>query len=70
MIKSLYTGSTSACFELENDTAYLAPAPFDVYLNAEHMFSCETNVFSLFELKPDQDYHLEIEMDGARYGKQ
>ena len=67
MIKSLYIGSTSACFELENDTAYTAPAPFDVYLDGEHRFSCDTNVFSLFGLKPDKNYLAEIVMDGVRH---
>lgn len=67
MVKCLYAGSTSACFELENDTAYTAPAPFDVYLNGEHRFSCETNVFSFFDLKPDTHYLAEVGMDGMRY---
>ncbi|MBR5287211.1 MAG: glycoside hydrolase family 28 protein [Clostridia bacterium] len=67
MITRLYTGSTSACFELKNDTAYHAPAPFSVYVNGEYRYACDTNVFSLFGLKPDTAYTLEIEMDGVRH---
>ena len=69
MITLLYAGSTSACFELENDTAYRAPAPFEVYLNGEYRYACETNVFSLFDLKPDTPYTLEIVMGGVRHEK-
>ena len=60
MIKGIYIGATSACFELENDTAYYAPETFDVFLNGEYRFTCNTNVFSLFDLIPDTDYALEI----------
>ena len=67
MIKLLYAGSVSACFELENDAAYYAPARFDVCLNGEHRFSCDTNVFSLFDLKPDTAYELTIALEGQQY---
>ncbi|MBQ7887168.1 MAG: glycoside hydrolase family 28 protein [Clostridia bacterium] len=67
MVKLLYAGSVSACFELENDAAYAAPQRFDVLLDGERRFACDTNVFSLFDLKPDADYLLEIAVDGERY---
>lgn len=37
----------SACFELQNNTCYTAPAPFRVQLNGQTVLeACCTNVFS------------------------
>ena len=58
MVRLLYAGATSACFEMENDEAYYAPQPFEVFLNGQRQFACDTNVFSLFDLKPDTAYEL------------
>ena len=60
-MKTLFVSAVSACFELENDTAYYAPEGFDVLLDHQKQFSCETNVFSLFGLEPDREYTLSIE---------
>ena len=56
MLHLLYAGSVSACFELENDAPYYAPAAYEVWLNGEMQYECDTNVFSLFSLKPDTEY--------------
>ena len=58
MIKTLYLGATSACFELAADTAYYAKERFDVFLNGEKIQASDTNVFSLFDLAPDTAYQL------------
>ena len=51
----------SACFELQNNTCYTAPAPFRVQLNGQTVLeSCCTNVFSVFSLEPGKTYHLEV----------
>ena len=51
----------SACFELQNNTCYTAPAPFRVQLNGQTVLeACCTNVFSLFSLEPGKTYHLEV----------
>ena len=43
----------SACFELQNNTCYTAPAPFRVQLNGQTVLeACCTNVFSVFSLEP------------------
>ena len=60
MIKGIYISATSACFELENEEAYFAPESFDVFLDGKRCFTCNTNVFSLFDLVPDTDYVLEV----------
>lgn len=51
----------SACFELQNNTCYTAPAPFRVQLNGQIVLeACCTNVFSVFSLEPGKTYHLEV----------
>ena len=53
--------SRSACFELQNNTCYTAPAPFRVQLNGQTVLeACCTNVFSVFSLEPGKTYHLEV----------
>lgn len=57
--------SVSACFELENQAPYYAPQVFDVTLNGQPALQgVKTNVFSLFHLKPDTEY--EVEVGGTR----
>ena len=58
MIRLLYTSAVSACFERVNGAPYYAPAPYEVSLNGEVRLSTDTNVFSLFGLRPGTDYEL------------
>lgn len=60
MIDLVYSGSTSAFFELDNDSAYYAPESYRVFLNGAEKFTCEANTFSLFDLTPNTDYNLSI----------
>lgn len=60
MIKALFIGSVSACFEIENDRAYYSESKYSVSLDKEELFSAETNVFSLFGLKPGREYTVEV----------
>lgn len=60
-MKLLFTSSTSVCCELQNDQPYYAPAPFDVLVNGKTAYSnVTTNVFSLFNLKPNTEYRIEV----------
>ena len=57
----LYASAVSACFELDNEQPYYAEEPFDVSVNgAPALQGVRTNVFSLFDLKPDQRYTVAI----------
>ena len=60
MIHLLYAGATSACFELKSETAYYAPAVYEVELCGERRFVCDANVFSLFSLTPGTAYTLRV----------
>ena len=57
----LYVSSVSACFELENTSAYYAEEPFEVTVNgAPALQGVRTHVFSLFELKPETEYTVAV----------
>ncbi len=58
MVHLIYASAVSACFEMENEAPYYAPAAFEVYLNGEKQLVSDTNVFSLFSLRPDTAYTL------------
>ncbi|MBQ4465795.1 MAG: glycoside hydrolase family 28 protein [Oscillospiraceae bacterium] len=60
MIKILLISSTSACFELENDLAFHSDKAYTVSLNGKALFTADTNVFSVFDLRPMQEYTLEV----------
>lgn len=60
MINQLYVGSVSACFELENSSAYYSGNEYSVALDGKVLFNASTNVFSLFSLKPGREYLLEV----------
>jgi len=58
MLKTLFVSACSACFEWENDLPYYTEQEYNVFLNGEKVLSANTNVFSLFGLKPDTEYSL------------
>ena len=60
MLKLLFSGASSACFELQNELPYYAPESFTVLLNGQEQYTCDTNVFSLFSLAPDTDYTVSL----------
>ena len=58
MIKTLFTSSTSACFEWQNDLPYYKGEEYTIKLNGKKVYSGNTNVFSLYGLKPGENYTL------------
>ncbi len=66
MINLIYTGAVSCCFELNHLSPYYAPEAYDVYLNGEKQFTGNTNVFSLYDLKPDTAYVLGVQSGEER----
>lgn len=59
-MRILYVGSTSACMEIENQNPYYTPDTYTVYLDERECHTGNTNVFSLFELKQDTEYHVTV----------
>jgi len=60
MIRTLFVGSVSACFETDNDYAYYNDSEYTVRLDGNELFTAKTNVFSLFDLLPDKEYELAV----------
>ena len=58
MIKLLFTSSTSACFEWQNDLPYYYGEEYTICLDGKCVYSGSTNVFSLYGLLPNTKYTL------------
>jgi polygalacturonase len=64
MFKLLFTSATTACFEWDNDLIYTR-SPYTVLLDGVEVLSADTNVFSLFNLKPATTYTVTALPDNA-----
>ena len=58
MIKLLFTSSTSACFEWQNELPYYFGEEYNICLDGKPVYSGNTNVFSLYNLSPNTKYTL------------
>ncbi|MBQ0125613.1 MAG: glycoside hydrolase family 28 protein [Clostridiales bacterium] len=67
MINTLFVGSTSACFELENDLPYYAEKEYEVFLNGKKTSTENKNVFSLFGLAPDTEYTVNADGEEIKF---
>jgi len=65
MIRILYCGSSSACLELEGSTPYYAKCGYTVLVDGTERFTRDTNVFSLYGLKPACEYTVTVRFDGG-----
>ena len=65
MPELLFLSSTSACFELKNDAPYYAPAPYALELDGAPAGERNTNVFSLFGLRPGSRHTLTLRFHGG-----
>ena len=65
MLQLLYTSSVSVCAELKNERPWYAPEPYRILLDGEPAGRGETNVVSLFGLKPSTEYTLTVETEGG-----
>ena len=58
MLNELFISSVSAAFEWQNDLPYYKEKEYTVYLDGKEAYRGNTNVFSIFGLKPDTSYTL------------
>ena len=58
MINLLFTSSTSACFEWQNDLPYYKEKEYVISLNGKEAYRGNTNIFSLFNLKAGETYTI------------
>lgn len=64
MFKKLFVSSVSACFELVNKSPYYAPQGYRVFVDgSDHGREYATNIFSLFDLRPDTEYTVRTSLD-------
>ena len=60
-MKAVFVSPISITIELENNSIYYSPSPFDVYLNGKLVISnYKKNVFSLYDLNPNTKYELKV----------
>ena len=62
MLKELFVSSVSAAFEWQNDLAYYTGTEYTVYIDGKEVYHGNTNVFSVFGLKPGTSYTLTSDM--------
>ena len=66
MIKILYCGGSSVCFELDGGAPYYAKESYRVLVDGEERLSAQnTNVFSLFGLRPGTGYAVAVRFEGG-----
>ena len=63
MIRIIYRSGSSACFELDGNTPYYAGGGYAVLVDGEERARRDTNVFSLYGLKPDTKYTVTVRFE-------
>ncbi len=58
MIKNIFLSSVSAAFEWQGSSPYYKENEYIIYLDGKEVYRGNTNVFSLFDLKPATEYTL------------
>lgn len=61
MLNTIFKSSTSAAFEWSNDNPYYTDGEYTARINGEIVFCGSTNVFSVFDLKPNTEYTLTVD---------
>lgn len=64
MIHALFVSSVSACFEWDGKRPYYSDEPFKIFINGEFYADCNTNVFSVYDLKPAHSYEIKAQKAG------
>ncbi|MBQ9824624.1 MAG: glycoside hydrolase family 28 protein [Solobacterium sp.] len=64
MIRTLYTGSSSACFEIVNSSPYRTDEKYTVRIGGKQAAAGNTNVFSVFGLAAAMNYEAEVSFAG------
>ena len=58
MIKQIFVSSCSAAFEWQGNSPYYTEGEYKIFLDGEEVYSGNTNVFSLYNLKASTEYKL------------
>lgn len=64
----LFVNEIAASFELDNESVFFSPAPYDVYLDGRLVLpKWERNVFSLYGLEPNRRYEVKVDSDSVPF---
>lgn len=66
MIEVLYCGSSSACFEIKSGRPFSCGGAYTVLVDGKEQMRGETNVFSLYGLKPEGRYEVAVRFDTGK----
>lgn len=59
-MKILHLGYNSISIELESNNPYYHEKEYDIYLNNEFYKKNNLNVFTIFDLKSNEEYELDV----------
>ncbi len=60
LAKLLSVTNRSATVELVNDQCYYSPFEYEIYVNGERYGKTQKNVFTIFELQPEENYSVQL----------
>ena len=61
MIKHIFSSSSSAAFEWNNDLPYYSEREYVIRIDGDEAYKGNTNVFSIFDLAPGRSYTLTVD---------
>lgn len=68
-VKHVFSTARSAVIEIQDGGRHFTKAPCRVLVNGEEAFITEKTINSLYDLKPDSDYHVEVYQGSDKLGE-
>ena len=68
-VKHVFHTARSAVIEIQDGGRHFTKAPCRVLINGEDAFTTEKTINSLYDLKPDSDYHVEVYQGSDKLGE-
>lgn len=68
-VKHIFSTARSAVIEIQDGGRHFTKAPCRVLVNGEDAFTTEKTINSLYDLKPDSDYHVEVYQGNDKLGE-
>lgn len=68
-VKHVFSTARSAVIEIQDGGRYFTKAPCRVLVNGEETLTTETTITSLYDLKPDCDYCVEVYRNDEKLGE-
>lgn len=68
-VKHIFSTARSAVIEIQDGGRHFTKVPCRVLVNGEDAFTTEKTINSLYDLKPDSDYHVEVYQGNDKLGE-